>query len=162
MVARLIILGMTALFVASAPLAARAQVSFVQICGDASFFVPGTTNCVNANQISATQLAIAQKASAAYTGIAMSTALVEPFVPDHANFAISVHAAAFEDKFAIGVAGLMRLKGNLMLSAGLSRAADGGTVTFAQRQPTDSGTLIPSQSWQHTDWLGRFGLAYSW
>ncbi len=145
-----------------ASIASAAPVEYVQICGDGDFDVPGTTTCINANQISANQLGIAQAAAAAFTGVAMSTALVEPFVPDHANFAISVHGAAFEDKFAFGLSGLMRLEGNLMLSAGLSMAVDSGTVVINQRTETASGTFIPVQSWYHTDWLGRVGLTYSW
>ena len=160
---RLVQLGVTALFIAFAPCVAHAQVAYLQICGNGTFYVPGTMTCVNANQITATESGIAEQAAAVSTGIAMSTALVEPFVPEHDNFAISVHGAVFEDKFAFGVAGLMRLKGNLMLSAGLAMAVDSGSVTETnQRSQTASGTYIPIYSWYHTDCLGRFGLTYFW
>ena len=72
-------------------------VEFVEICyGTSSFAIPGTNSCVDANQIVANQLGVVRQASIAFTGIAMTTALVEPFVPDHANFAVSIHEESFE------------------------------------------------------------------
>jgi hypothetical protein len=74
--------------------AQAAPVQFLQICGEtSSFVIPGTNTCVDANQIVANQIGAARQASTAFTGIAMSEALVEPFVPDHANFAVSIHEA---------------------------------------------------------------------
>lgn len=161
-IARLTRTVLLLLLAALAPAVAHAQVQYVQVCGAGSIYVPGTTTCVNANQISATQLGIAQAASTEFTGIAMSSALVEPFVPDNANFAISIHEAMFEDKLALGVTGMMRLKSNLMLSAGLAMGMDSGSVELSERTQTAAGTSIPGESWTNTDWLGRIGLTYAW
>jgi hypothetical protein len=147
------------LLVSLAPTIAHAQVSYLQVCGNGSIYVPGTTTCVNANQISAAQLGIAQTASAAFTGIAMSAALVRPFVPDNAKFAISVHEAVFEDKLGLGVAGQMRLRGNLIVSAGLAMGRDTGSVALSEQTAAGAAQI---ETWNNTIWLGQVGLTYAW
>lgn len=145
--------------------AGAAPVEFVQICGTGSFFfIPDTSNCVDANQILANDLGVTRQASAAFTGIAMSSSLVDPFMPDHANFAISVHETVFEHKPALGIAALVRLHGNLMFSAGLALAEDMGSFTTTSvRTPTANvGVEIPVVNWSQFDVLGRIGLVYSW
>jgi hypothetical protein len=118
----------------------RSPVEFLQICGEtSSFIIPGTNTCVDANQIVANQIGAARQASTAFTGVAMSEALVEPFVPDHANFAVSIHEASFENKFAVGLSGLLRLQGNLMLSAGIAVGRDAGSVVSGETTPSTTG-----------------------
>jgi hypothetical protein len=120
--------------------AQAAPVEFLQICGEtSSFIIPGTNTCVDANQIVANQIGAARQASTAFTGVAMSEALVEPFVPDHANFAVSIHEASFENKFAVGLSGLLRLQGNLMLSAGIAVGRDAGSVVSGETTPSTTG-----------------------
>jgi hypothetical protein len=127
----------------AAILAKAAPAQFVQLCSGTSFLIPGTNNCVDADQITENQFAVARQASTAFTGIAMASALAEPFVPDKANYAIAIHEATFEDKFAMGLAGLMRLEGNLMLSAGIAVGHDTGFVVLSQKMNTAIGIQSP-------------------
>ena len=140
-----------------------APVEFLQICGEtSSFIIPGTNTCVDANQIVANQIGAARQASTAFTGIAMSEALVEPFVPDHANFAVSIHEASFENKFAVGLSGLLRLQGNLMLSTGIAVGRDAGSVVSGETTPSTTGQQSLVQTWDQFYVLGRMGPTYSW
>jgi hypothetical protein len=143
--------------------ARAAPVQFLQICGESSsFIIPGTNTCVDANQIVANQIGTARQASTAFTGIAMSEALVAPFVPDHANFAVSIHEASFENKFAVGLSGLLRLQGNLMLSVGIAVGRDSGSVVTGETTPSPTGQQSLVQTWDQFYALGRMGLTYSW
>jgi hypothetical protein len=69
-------------------------------------------------------------------GIAMSSALVTPFLPDNARFALSVHWAGFDSKNAIGIGGVMRIRGNLSLTGGVAFGNDSGSV-----DTTGTGTI---------------------
>ena len=114
-------IGVLALLGTSTP--SRAVVDFVKICslyGAGFFYIPGTDTCTDANQIVADQFAIARALTSAATGTAMAAALVNPFLPDNTNYAISTHWAIFDGQNAVGVAGLVRLQGNLALSAGVA------------------------------------------
>src|SRR3954471_12858840 len=110
----------------------HAAVEYVRVCslyGAGFFYLPGTDTCVNANQILADQFALARELTRAATGSAMATALVNPWLPDGTNYAISTHWAVFDGQHAVGVAGLVRLYGNLALSAGVAVGLDQGRLT---------------------------------
>src|SRR5262245_59740396 len=84
--------------------AVPAQAQDVKICtlyGDGFFYIPGTDTCVNSRQIVDNQFMIARAATRAATGTAMAASLVRPFLPDHTNFAISTHWAAFDGQHAV-------------------------------------------------------------
>lgn len=148
----------------SAP--SHAAVEYMKICslyGAGFFYIPGTDTCVNANQIVADQFALARELTRAATGSAMATALVNPWLPDGTNYAISTHWAVFDGQHAVGVAGLVRLYGNLALSAGVAVGLDQGRLaTTTSRTATEFGTAVPAQSWSDIRVLGRVGLQYSW
>jgi hypothetical protein len=58
---------------------------------------------------------------------------------------------------------LVRLYGNLALSAGVAIGLDQGRLlTTSTRTQTEFGTAIPAQSWSDMRVLGRIGLQYSW
>src|ERR1043165_3564583 len=104
--------------ITSAP--SRAAVEYMKVCsiyGAAFFYLPGTDTCVNANQIVQDQFDLARQLTRAATGTAMATALVNPFLPVGTNYAISTHWAVFDGQHAAGVAGLIRIYGNLAFSA---------------------------------------------
>ena len=155
-------LAIAGIFAAIAAPSPAAAVSYLVICGSGSFYVPGTTTCINANQISATQAATAQQSAATFTGVAMAAATADPFVPDNANYAVAVQGAGYEGTFAFGVAGMMRLQGNLFLSVGFAVAADYGSIALDERMQTSTGPMSPFQNWYHTDWLVRLGMSYAW
>jgi hypothetical protein len=93
----------------------------------------------------------------------MAAALVNPFLPNGINFAISTHWAVFDGQHAVGFAGLMRLRGNLSLSAGVAVGLDRGhLLTLSSRTQTQFGTSVAEQSWSDVLVLGRVGLTYSW
>ena len=148
------------------PTPSHAAVEYVKICslyGDGFFYIPGTDTCVNANQTVADQFAIARLMTRAATGTAMTASLVNPWLPDGTNFAISNHWAVFDGQHAIGFAGLMRLKGNLAFSAGVALGLDRGSLlTLSNRTQTEFGTSNPRQSWSEVRALARVGLVYSW
>jgi len=105
-------------------------VEYVKVCslyGAGYFYIPGTDRCQNANQITANQNTLSWLSSTAFQGVAISTALVSPFVPANANYAISVHWGDFEGSNAIAAAGLARLGNtNFFLSAGVGVGVAGG------------------------------------
>src|SRR5689334_4037926 len=91
------------LLVTSAP--SQAVVEYVRVCslyGAGLFYIPGTDTCVNANQILADQFALARQLTRAATGSAMATSLVNPWLPDGTNYAISTHWAVFDGQHAAG------------------------------------------------------------
>jgi hypothetical protein len=143
-----------------------AQVEYVKVCslyGAGFFYIPGTDTCVSAQQIADNQFAIARLMTRAATGSAMAASLVRPFLTDYTNFAISTHWAVFDGQHAVGFSGLMRLWGNLALSAGFAVGLDRGNLTIlTSRTQTEFGTSIPQQSWSDIRVLGRVGLMYSW
>jgi len=157
-------LVITSLFLVCAPLVAHAQVQYLQICnGSSSFYIPGTNNCTDPNQIVTNQFNLATTQSAVIAGIAMSNAIVEPFLPDsRQNYAVSVHIAWFEGQPAFGIAAMYRLYGNLLLTAGVAMAEDKGAVAGNEFYQTAYGTQSPGQSWDQVLVLGRAGLTYSW
>src|SRR4051812_15704064 len=119
----------------------HAAVEYVRVCslyGVGFFYLPGTDTCVNANQILADQFALARQLTRAATGSAMATSLVNPWLPDGTNYAISTHWAVFDGQHAVGAAGLVRLYGNLALSMGVavgphqSRLGSNNTPTAPQ------------------------------
>src|SRR5512138_3921354 len=105
----------------------RAAVEYMKICslyGAGFFYIPGTDTCVNANQTVTDQFALARGLTRAATGSAMAAALVNPWLPKGTNYAISTHWAVFDGQHAAGFAGLIRLHGNLALSAGVAFGLD--------------------------------------
>jgi hypothetical protein len=148
----------------SAP--SHAAVEYVRVCslyGAGFFYIPGTDTCVNANQILADQFALARQMTRAAAGSAMATSLVNPWLPNGTNYAISTHWAVFDGQHAVGVAGLVRLHGNLALSAGVAVGLDQGRLlTTSTRTATEFGVSIPAQTWSDIRVLGRIGLQYSW
>jgi hypothetical protein len=148
----------------SAP--SHAAVEYVKIrslYGAGFFYIPGTDTCMNANQILTDQFALARQLSRAATGAAMATSLVNPWLPDGTNYAISTHWAVFDGQHAVGAAGLVRIYGNLALSAGVAVGLDQGRLgTTSVRTATEFGVAIPAQSWSDIRVLGRIGLQYSW
>jgi hypothetical protein len=145
---------------------------YVRVCsiyGAAFFYIPPFENppsantCVNASQIVNNQYAIARSVTRAATGTAMAASLVNPFLPDGTNFAVSAHWAGFDGQHAVGFAGMMRLKGNLAFTAGLAVGLDRGKlVSLTERTQTEFGTSHPAESWSELRVLGRAGLTYSW
>ena len=157
-------IGVLALLATGTP--SHAQVQNVRICslyGAGFFYIPGTDTCVNAQQTVDTQFAIARFMTRAATGSAMAASLVRPYLTDYTNFAISTHWAVFDGQHALGFSGLMRISGNLALSAGIAFGLDRGNLTtLSSRTQTEFGTSIPQQSWSDVRVLGRVGLMYSW
>ena len=149
--------------IASAP--SHAAVEYEKVCslyGAGFFYIPGTETCTNGHQILANQFAIAREQTRAATGTAMAAALVNPFLPNGTDYAISTHWASFDGQHALGLAGLMRIQGNLALSAGVSVGLDRGRLlSLSERTATDFGVSVPSQSWSEIRVLGRVGLQYS-
>jgi len=143
-----------------------AAVEYVKICslyGAGFFYIPGTDTCMNANQILTGQFAIARELTRAATGSAMAASLVNPWLPDGTNYAVSTHWAVFDGQHAAGVVGMVRLYRNLSLSAGVALGLDQGRLsTNVQRTVTEFGVAIPAQSWSDIRVLGRIGLQYSW
>jgi hypothetical protein len=105
-------------------------VEYVQICpqyASGYFYIPGTSVCQDANQILANQNALSSFSATAYQGVAISTAIVAPFMPSNANYAVSVHWGGFEGSNAFGLGGLMRVgNSNFFLSGGLGTGFEGG------------------------------------
>ena len=131
--------------------------------GAGFFYVTGTDTCTNARQIVENQFVIARELTRAATGTAMAAALVNPFLPNGTDYAISTHWAVFDGQHAAGFAGLIRLRGNLALSAGVAVGLDRGRlISLANRTQTEFGVSIPAQSWSDIRVLGRLGLQYSW
>src|SRR5690349_17570839 len=129
----------------SAP--SHAAVEYVRICsiyGAGFFYIPGTDTCMNANQILAGQFAIARELTRASTGAAMATSLVNPWLPDGTNYAVSTHWAVFDGQHAAGVVGMVRLYRNISLSAGVALGLDQGRLsTNISRTVTEFGVSIP-------------------
>jgi hypothetical protein len=144
----------------------HAAVEYVRVCslyGAGFFYIPVTDTCADTNQTVADQFAIARAQTRASTGTAMAAALVNPFLPNGTNFAISTHWAVFDGQHALGFAGLMRLQGNLSLSAGFALGLDRGSLlTLSNRTQTEFGTSMAEQSWSDVRAMGRVGLQYSW
>jgi len=144
----------------------HAAVEFMRVCslyGASFFFIPGTDTCTNAGQIVEDQFAVARALTRAATGTAMAASLVNPFLPDGTNYAISTHWAVFDGQHSVGFAGLIRLWGNLALSAGVAVGLDRGRLlSLSDRTQTEFGTSVPAQSWSDVRVLGRVGLQYSW
>lgn len=148
----------------AAPPPARA-VEYLEVCdgtGAGYFYIPGTSTCVDAFQISANQFDLARDYSRALTGIAMTSALVTPFIPDNARFAVSVHVATYEGANAVGLAGAIRLVGNWSLMGGLALGTDRGSVTLSTVQASATGPVVPVQAWSSVDVLGKLGVNYAW
>ncbi|MBX9774157.1 MAG: porin [Xanthobacteraceae bacterium] len=161
------LIGAAGLFAGLAATPGHAQpVEYVRICslyGAAFFYIPGTDTCVNARQIVDNQFAIARANTRAATGTAMAASLVNPFLPNGTNFAVSMHWAGFDGQHAVGVSGLMRIAGNLSFSLGLAAGLDRGKLnTFTERTQTEQGTSTPAESWSQVRVLGRAGLNYAW
>jgi hypothetical protein len=144
----------------------QAAVEYVKVCslyGADFFYIPGTDTCTNGAQIVEDQFAIARAVTRAATGSAMAASLVNPFLPDGTNYAISTHWAVFDGQHSVGFAGLIRLRGNLALSAGVAVGLDRGRLlSLSDRTQTEFGTSVPAQSWSDVRVLGRVGLQYSW
>jgi hypothetical protein len=110
--------------------ATAGPVEYVRVCdadGAGYFFIPGTDTCVNANNIVTTQSAVGSNTATAYQGVAISSALVAPFMPSNSNFAVSGNWANFAGKDGFGVSGLARISNsNFFLSAGFGASSSGG------------------------------------
>ncbi len=145
---------------------AQAAVEYVKICtiyGATFFYIPGTDTCVSASQIVDAQFAIARAQTRAATGTAMVASLVNPFLPDGTNFAVSMHWAGYDGQHAVGVTGLMRLVGNLSCTLGVAAGVDRGKLsTFNERTQTQFGTSWPEESWSQVRVMGRAGLMFAW
>jgi hypothetical protein len=141
-------------------------VEYVRICtiyGATFFYIPGTDTCVTASQIVDAQFAIARAATRAATGTAMVASLVNPFLPDGTNFAVSMHWAGYDGQHALGATGMMRIFGNLSFTLGLAAGLDRGKLsTFNERTQTEFGTAFPQESWSQIRVLGRAGLTFAW
>jgi hypothetical protein len=156
-----------AVFVSLAATPSHAQpVEYVRICtayGAGFFYIPGTDTCASARQIVDNEFALARAATRAATGTAMAASLVNPFLPNGTNFAVSMHWAGYDGQHALGVSGLMRIAGNLSFSLGFAAGLDRGSLsTFNERTQTAFGTSWPDESWSQVRVLGRAGLMYSW
>src|SRR5512139_2685162 len=117
------ILATAALVLAVTTPGRAAPVEYVRVCtlyGAGFFYIPGTDTCTSARQIVENQFAVARQITRASTGTAMAGSLVNPWLPDGTNYAISGHWAVFDGQHAAGVAGLIRLQGNLSLSLGVA------------------------------------------
>ncbi len=149
-----------------APTQSQAQVEYTKVCslyGAGFLYLPGTDTCLNASQMVTNDFALARAQSLDTTGIAMAASLVQPFLPGGTNYAVSVHWGGFGGMNAVGVGGLMRLSGNLILSAGFAAGLDYGSVTASeQRTQTAYGTAIPTESWSQVDMMARAGFMYAW
>jgi hypothetical protein len=161
-----------AAFALTTPAPSYAAIEYEKVCslyGAGFFYIPGTDTdpgtgtCTNGRQSVEDQFAIARALTRAATGTAMAAALVNPFLPDGTNYAISTHWAVFDGQHSVGFAGLMRLRGNLALSAGVAVGLDQGRLlSLSNRTATAFGTSMPAQSWSDVRALGRVGLQYSW
>jgi hypothetical protein len=96
------------------------------------------------------------------TGVAMATSLVTPFLPTGTNYAISGNWGGFDGKNALGVAGMVRLRGNLVFTAGLAAGLDAGKSIANERTATEFGIVSKTQSWSEIGALGRAGFQYAW
>lgn len=156
----------TAALVLAIPTPGHAAVEYERICtiyGAGFFYIPGTDTCTSANQTVQTQFDLAHAQTRASTGTAMAASLVNPWLPDGTNFAISTHWAVFDGQHAAGVVGLIRIQGNLSMSLGLALGLDHGSLTtLSNRTMTEFGVAFPAQSWSDIRALGRVGLQYSW
>lgn len=155
-----------AAFALLTPAPSHAAVEYERVCslyGAGFYYIPGTDTCSNAQQILQNQFAIARELTRAATGTAMAAALVNPFLPTGTDYAISSHWAVYDGQHAAGFAGLIRLHGNLALSAGVAVGLDRGRLlSLSNRTQTEFGTSVPAQSWSDVRVLGRIGLQYSW
>jgi hypothetical protein len=141
-------------------------VEYVKVCslyGAGFSYIPGTDTCVQNRQIVDNQFAIARNATRAATGTAMAASLVAPYLPNGTNFAVSNHWAGFDGQHALGLAGVMRLSGNFVFSAGIAAGLDRGSLTsVSERRATEYGVAVPSESWSEVRTLGRAGFMYAW
>ncbi|MDR3466508.1 MAG: porin [Xanthobacteraceae bacterium] len=145
--------------------ARAAPVDYVKVCarmGVDYFFIPGTDVCQNASAISSNQFDVARDFQRALVGVAMTGALVTPFIPDNARYAVAVHWGTYEGVNAVGFAGAARLIGNWSVEAGFALGLDRGSVTFATVKATENGPYTPVQSWSSVDVMGKLGLNYAW
>lgn len=156
----------TAALVLAIPTPGHAAVEYVRVCdlyGAGFFYIPGTDTCVNAAQTLQSQFDLARQMTRAATGTAMATSLVNPFLPDGTNYAVSTHWAVFDGQHAAGAVGMIRIQGNLTLTMGIALGLDRGSLTTTvNRTATEFGVAIPAQSWSDVRALGRIGLQYSW
>jgi hypothetical protein len=164
--ARAVAAAAIAAFTLMAATPSGAAVEYVMVCslyGAGFFYIPGTDTCTNANETLADQFAIARAVTRASTGTAMAASLVNPWLPDGTNYAISAHWAVFDGQHAVGLAGLIRLWGNLSFSAGVAFGLDRGhLLAITNRTQTEFGTSVSEQSWSDVRAMGRVGLQYSW
>jgi hypothetical protein len=156
----------TAALVLAMPAPGHAAVEYEKICsiyGAYYFYIPGTDTCTNAQQTVQSQFDIARQVTRAATGTAMAASLVNPFLPNGTNYAVSTHWAVFDGQHAAGLVGMLRIQGNLSLTMGIAFGLDHGSLTStSNRTATSSGVALPSQSWSDVRALGRVGLQYSW
>ncbi|MET4087644.1 porin [Bradyrhizobium sp. S3.5.5] len=150
----------TAALVLAIPMPGHAAVEYEKICsvyGANFFYIPGTDTCVNAGQTVQSQFDLARQITRAATGTAMATSLVNPFLPDGTNYAISTHWAVFDGQHAAGVVGMIRIQGNLSLTMGIAFGLDRGSLTStSNRTATEFGvrfrrsrgaTCAPLDAW---------------
>lgn len=156
----------TAALVLAIPTPGHAAVEYERICslyGAYYFYIPGTATCVNAQQTVQSQFDLARQVTRAATGTAMAASLVNPFLPDGTNYAISTHWAVFDGQHAAGLLGMIRIQGDLSLTMGVAFGLDRGSLTsLSNRTATENGVSFPAQSWSDVRALGRVGLQYSW
>jgi hypothetical protein len=156
----------TAALALAMPAPGHAAVEYEKVCsiyGAYYFYIPGSDTCTNAQQIVQSQFDIARQVTRAATGTAMAASLVNPFLPNGTNYAISTHWAVFDGQHAAGLVGMLRIQGNLSLTMGIAFGLDHGSLTStSNRTVTSGGVALPSQSWSDVRALGRVGLQYSW
>ena len=165
--ARSIIAVLAAIFAATIATPSQAQgVQYTKICtlyGAGFFYIPGTDTCTSAYQIQTNQFDISRASTFAATGTAMAASLVAPWLPTGTNYAVSNHWAIYDGQNALGMSGLMRIRGNLVFSAGFAAGLDRGSLsTFSDRTQTAYGTSAPAESWSNVRGLGRAGFMYAW
>jgi hypothetical protein len=85
-----------------------------------------------------------------------------PYLPNGTNYAISGNWGGFDGKNAIGIAGMIRLRGNLVFSVGFAAGLDAGLSVANERTQTEAGTVSRSQSWSEIQGLGQAGFQYAW
>src|SRR5262245_51705554 len=108
-----------AALMATTPRSQAQVIDYARICtlyGAGFLYIPGSDTCTYTQSTIATEFALARAQTLASTGTAMAASLVNPFLPDHTNYAISAHWAVFNGEDAVGLVGMMRLWGNLIFS----------------------------------------------
>lgn len=105
------------------------------------------TDAVNVSQLSSVASGIASQIgglqsqiNVANSGVAMAMAMQGGFLPDNKRFAVAANYGTFAGENALGLTGLYRLTGSIVVSGSMGLAPVNNT----------------------TDFGGRVGVQYSW